>query len=536
MAVTLDWFIHHSQLNNIKLIVGNNHLHTEITSVNILDNPDVLKWFKKNELILTTGYIFKDDPDLQRNIIREMKEIGCAGLGVKIKRFFKAIPQPLLDEAEKLDFPIIELPFFYGFSEITQTVYNKLYLQKNQQIQQEQQLISELTNAFFQHKELSYLLKVVADFLNKPVILTDISYACLAMASPATFDSQILNQVAATISTQFMDQENRLTDFNVALDQQRYSLFAMLLPNHLGYLCTINQAQNAPEEEVSLLHKTGQIIALSCEQNNVSKIAHENRAHFFLHFLMHHNQATSEEIKKICSFYGFNYHKTWVCAVFSLQCCSNDAQKRKIIALLKDLLKQTVPDENTVFLCANDALFCTFFLFPQGFSQIQAIKETRQMTALIDQRLKHAAGVPVPIGISRCYSQIHNLHTALDDSLQAFNLQQHLKRNTPASFLHQMPYHLLANYYKQDVDSLIKVTLQPLLDFDAANHTDLTATLKVYFHSKFNSSVAAKTLYLHRNTMLHRIEKIKELLHTDLQDIDENFLLYLGLCSLDLQK
>lgn len=536
MTVTLDWFLNHSELNNLNLVVGHDHLNTEITSVNILDNPDVLKWFKKNELVLTTGYIFKDDPDLQRSIIREMKEIGCAGLCVKIKRFFKTIPEPLLDEARKLDFPIIELPFFYGFSEITQTVYNKLYLQKNQQIQKEQQLISELTNAFFQHKDLATVLKLLADFLAKPVIITDIAYTCIGIASPSAFNSQLLQNAAAAISAQLMGHEKQLTDFSITLNQQRYSLFAILLPNHLGYFCILNQAKKFNEEEIALLHKAAQIIALSCEQNNVSKVSHENRAHFFLHFLMHHSQATREEIENICSFYGFNYHKPWTCTIFSLQHCSADIQKKKITSALKDLLRQNVPDEKTLFLCANDTLLCTFFFFPQDCNHIQAINETREIVTAIYQQLKIVTAIPIPIGSSRCHSNIHSIHTAFEDSLQTLNLQQRLNKTTPASYLHQMPYHLLLNYDKNDADGLMKATLKPLTDFDASNNTDLTATLKVYFQSKFNSSVAAKSLYLHRNTMLHRLEKIKEILHTDLSDIDENFLLYLGLCSLDLQK
>lgn len=42
---TLNWLIQESNLNNIRLITGENHILQEIKSVNVLDNPDVLKWF-----------------------------------------------------------------------------------------------------------------------------------------------------------------------------------------------------------------------------------------------------------------------------------------------------------------------------------------------------------------------------------------------------------------------------------------------------------------------------------------------------------
>lgn len=535
MAVTLDWFIHHSQLNNIRLVVGNLQSSGEITSVNILDNPDVLKWFKKNELILTTGYIFKDDPELQRTIIREMKEIGCAGLAVKIKRFFKTIPEPLLDEARKLDFPVIELPFFYGFSEIIHTVYNKLYLQQHQQALQDQQLITELSDAFFQHKDLTCLVKIMADFFGSPVLVTDLSYACLALAAPAAFDSGQLAEAAAVMADRLTEQTMPLTDFSLTLNDRQYLLLASLLPNHLGYLCLLTQSQPAASQAMAVLHKAAQIMALACEQQQVSRPGPANRAHFFLNFLMHHTQATPEETQQICSFYGFNYHKAWVCASFSLQAYS-DLQKKKLLTLLQNYCSQTRTDETALFTCANDSLFCAFFLFSVDSNPVYAINEVRHTARRLCQQAQQLSQLPLPTGISGFHHTLQALHTSFEESLQALALQQRLKQTAPASYFHQIAYHLLLHYYKKDSSQVIESTLQPLLDFDTQNNTDLTATLKVYFQSKFNSSVAAKQLYLHRNTMLHRIEKIKELLHTDLSDMDENFLLYLGLCSWDLRK
>ena len=40
---TLNWLIQESSLNNLRLITGENHILKEIKSVNVLDNPDVLK-------------------------------------------------------------------------------------------------------------------------------------------------------------------------------------------------------------------------------------------------------------------------------------------------------------------------------------------------------------------------------------------------------------------------------------------------------------------------------------------------------------
>ena len=115
---TLHWLLQESGLHNIRLMTGKSQLMHPIVSVNVLDNPDVIKWFKQDELILTTGYVFKNHPELMPRILRDLKSCGCTALGIKVPRFFRQIPAEMLAEAKALDFPLLELPFFYGFSEI----------------------------------------------------------------------------------------------------------------------------------------------------------------------------------------------------------------------------------------------------------------------------------------------------------------------------------------------------------------------------------------------------------------------------------
>ena len=105
----------------------------------------------------------------------------------------------------------------------------------------------------------------------------------------------------------------------------------------------------------------------------------------------------------------------------------------------------------------------------------------------------------------------------------------------PGSYLHQLPLHLLGNTRQNVSELLLYNVLQPLLAFDKENHTELIHTLKIYFSCNYNATLAAKTLYLHRNTMLKRLDKIKEILQTDFTNADENALIYLSFSALELQ-
>ena len=74
--------------------------------------------------------------------------------------------------------------------------------------------------------------------------------------------------------------------------------------------------------------------------------------------------------------------------------------------------------------------------------------------------------------------------------------------------------------------------LDKLEEYDNANGTFLEETLLSYYMNGFNSVKTAEALFIHRNTLLNRIEKIEELLEIELNDYME----YLDLLNCILVK
>lgn len=68
--------------------------------------------------------------------------------------------------------------------------------------------------------------------------------------------------------------------------------------------------------------------------------------------------------------------------------------------------------------------------------------------------------------------------------------------------------------------------LPRLKEIDAQQHTEYYRTLRVYLEENLNATQTARELYIHRSTLLYRLERIREILDSDLTDPDE--LLYLN--------
>jgi purine catabolism regulator len=72
-------------------------------------------------------------------------------------------------------------------------------------------------------------------------------------------------------------------------------------------------------------------------------------------------------------------------------------------------------------------------------------------------------------------------------------------------------------------------TLARLAEYDQRQGADLIKTLDAYFSHLGNLRATSEALHVHRNTLLYRLERIKEISGMDLDNADEHFALWLAL-------
>lgn len=117
MHLTVEEALSIYPLSEAKLIAGSKGKHRIVKSINVMDAPDISDWIKEGEMLLTTAYLIKDSPEEASALLQMLNRRGSAGLGIKLGRFWETVPPPLIAEAEQLNFPLIELPFQFTFSD-----------------------------------------------------------------------------------------------------------------------------------------------------------------------------------------------------------------------------------------------------------------------------------------------------------------------------------------------------------------------------------------------------------------------------------
>ena len=122
MDLSLAGILELSPLDRCRVVAGAEGMDRIVTSINIADSPDPGPWVSRGQLVLTTGYVFKDDPQEQVKLLRQLSRQGCAGLAIKFDRFFPEPPQQMVREADALRFPLIDIPYDMSLSDLMASV------------------------------------------------------------------------------------------------------------------------------------------------------------------------------------------------------------------------------------------------------------------------------------------------------------------------------------------------------------------------------------------------------------------------------
>src|SRR5918995_3085962 len=109
-------------LAGARVVGGASGLGRRVRHVNVMEVPDILRWVNADELLLTTAYPLRDDPAALVALVPELAAKGLAGLALKPARYIETIPAGVIEAADRLAFPLLELPPDSSFNEIINSV------------------------------------------------------------------------------------------------------------------------------------------------------------------------------------------------------------------------------------------------------------------------------------------------------------------------------------------------------------------------------------------------------------------------------
>ena len=203
------------------------------------------------------------------------------------------------------------------------------------------------------------------------------------------------------------------------------------------------------------------------------------------------------------------------------QAYHNDRVMRKMISLFERYFGKII--------YLNQYNRQAFIISADNTEEKDIVNTIRAIYNIFIKENKH---VHVRIGIGEIAQGLEGLKKSYDQSRIA---RKTINKSGVMFYKELGIYQLL--FYIDDtskIDDYVKEILNPLLIYDKKNNQNLIDTLREYLKCGQNVSQASQNLYIHRNTMIKRVEKIEELIGCSIKNAEVTNQLYNAVKIYDL--
>lgn len=163
----------------------------------------------------------------------------------------------------------------------------------------------------------------------------------------------------------------------------------------------------------------------------------------------------------------------------------------------------------------------------------------KDLTENIQRWLHHIFGSCYGlIGIGGKTNGIDDYFQCYKQALQTLNVLSSDRSMKRYAFFEDLGSYTLLHLIKDTTEAhyFMKNYLEKLLKYSEENNINLFQTLRVYLEQNGSIKKTADKLFIHRSTLLYRLDKIKEILELDLEDSDMRFNLMMTYKLYDLKK
>jgi PucR family transcriptional regulator, purine catabolism regulatory protein len=557
ISFTVRELISKETLQGLKMVAGDAKIDNVIFNVNTMDNPDAFDWFTTGDFVLTTGFIFKDDPELQVKIIRELADINCSGIGIKPKRFLGKIPTCMIEEANRVNLPIIEIPFQYSLSLVSSLINNEIHKREDSALKKLFNIHEALTKCSLEGGGLDELVKVIAKLVGNPVLIVDSKWRLLTFAEHhdnmvKISDYLDLNRKEKIFPAEFIeDMPQNIQEFKKSV-KRRYpnnkgEVVCRVLPFHAdktsyGYLVVWETVNKMSSVEYMALEASATNVALErLKTRQIEEARHLLQQDFF-DDLLEGKIESVHAANYLAEFHNLDPRKKYICMISKIE---NEFESMNLDLLMARTKFNKYKEElisvidHVAYLNNQNVLSIHRGNFIISFIKVKEntpfynsslyLKEF--VDDVYDAMMKYNEKTKVRIGIGKPCPEFLEMKKSYTQAQEAIRISVQINQPASVSFYEELLiYHLLDSVNSRDsLEELYQSTLGRLLSFDQQNNANLVDTLAQYFQSGGNISDAAKRMFLHRNTFIYRLEKIKTILNSELKNPDEVFKIQIGL-------
>ena len=521
MSLTVREAMEMEPLQQAKLLAGAGGVDREIISVNIIEVPDTARWMKGGELLFSAGFSFHGNADKGCELLMALNERRISALALKPGKYMHQIPQAMIDLADDLKFPLLELPEDMPYSTCMEAVYRRLLSGHLDTLEQIASLHSELLKAVVNQGSEGLRVQLSRS-LGAPVYFVETGVRTLypSPEAPApTSAGQPPEEVLAHADTLY---RSGVPETGITVSGRFLSAPVLVQGRPQGYLITEQRQGDELAFKTAGLQYAANLFAMEILKNQELQLHEQHLQGELLADLLERRCADTEITYRRGLLLGFDLKLPF--AVFALRLFpSGNAeaflnQSEKFWSEFQQSMKQYAAGLGTgVMFTRNSSSFFGILSLLKG----QSVSRLQDFLAALNGRLLQTyPAVSSVIGLGRSSLGIERIPDACEEAQESAKVLSRVKSLPPVSSIDDLGIYrilielenspVMRNFYENNV--------RVISEYDSKGGMFLMDTLACYFENNSNLRATSEALFLHKNSVSYRLRKIEELIGHSLSD------------------
>ncbi len=541
-------------LAGAEVIAGESGMESVITSVNVMEVPDIVDWVRPGELLLTTAYSLADNVEAFNTLLPLLSERGVCGMGIKVKRYINELPDSVIQTANDLAFPIIKIPQGVSYGDLMKEIFSYIIGEQTRLLEKINDFNNQIKEIMLRRGGMEQFADLIHQVVGCPTLIADQVHKSYVFRSDDPKWEAILGHlVPAPMNYTSILTEPGLTEIRTNYDLvdgekvKRFSIPIFFDENLYGYIYIWDVHNCINKSDLFVIESATSLIALHI----VTKLTVTQRENVhrtnFLELLLSNKPESQARAILDAEYYGFNPTLFHQCVVLRLEyddsTASTSLRNRRIqetSLVLTGILSRVQSEAATRFIWATKPNGVYFLLeFDQNQDQAAQVMQTKRFVHLL---FEVAGEMNVAehcfVGIGRTYPGYDNLGDSLQEAQQVVRIlqgsQQKVKQHY--GFFEEMGIARIFGLpeLREDLMGFADEVLEPFVTYDAEHDGKLLETVQAYFEYGANLRKISEMLFTHYNTIIYRINRIRDTLKIDLKDPETAFSIQLALKIRDL--
>ncbi|MBB6023157.1 purine catabolism regulator [Paenibacillus sp. JGP012] len=523
-----------------RLAAGQEGLDRQVGWVHVLEITNVSPFVSPHDLILSTG-LWLQSEDGREAYLMQLIQREAAGLCVEFGTSIDGIPEALIELANEHQFPLIVFEQPVRFVEITQDIHSLLINHQHQLLKSLETYSRELQQRTLQSTDMSAVLELLHMYASKPIVYISSMEAGSFVPGLApemeqaiySWYSQEVEQLnlndSATELWFHMDEEHALLCYPVVCFGQVFSAIGMVV-----------HPATAVEYLKLLLDYTAKAAAALTLRTQFLEEKMVRSQNELIQDLMNGHIQQEEQARTRMGLRLLVKGQYWFAGgVLEIEHRMKgtgrermEANHQDILVLLRSLLKKNhltsllMLKNNQIYLCCA-----------KEESRTSSRQQLMQVLEGITQHIKRFAGtnlkqVEIHAGFGRLRNQLTPLKHSLQEAYQVIEVARSVKPMKHVHFYDRMGiYQMLKAMPPSLLQSFAMDHLGVLMEHDRNHQLRLVETLHAYLSNFGSKRDAAAQLFVHRQTLYNRLEKLEELLGPDYMQQDKRLCLEMALLA-----